>query len=219
VRPEARARSRAGRGRGAVGGTVGAAIRGAIAVWLALSSPAVAQDGPGPPAGPDGPGMPAGPDGPDTLRESYRDWVLSCAPGPPAEAETAPARRCEIAQEIGTAGTGQRVLRMALVPGDTADGTATVALVTPFGVRVADGVGIAAGSGAAAAQARVDFLTCLQGGCVATGTLDAAMLDALQAAGTATVTMNATGGDTATVELSLAGFAAAWRRLGALTPE
>ncbi|MGS4946642.1 invasion associated locus B family protein [Meridianimarinicoccus sp. RP-17] len=180
-----------------------AALRGAagaVGIWLVLLSPAAAQE------------TPAGPDVPDTLRESYRDWVLRCAAG--AGPGATPPRRCEIAQEVRTAETDQRVLRMALAGNDGAG--AAVTLVTPFGVRVADGVGIAT---AGMDGTRIDFLTCLQGGCVATGTLDAAMLDALQAAETATVTMNSTGGETVTLDLSLAGFAAAWRRLGALAPD
>jgi invasion protein IalB len=117
-------------------------------------------------------------------------------------------------QEVRTAETDQRVLRMALVRED--DGGAAVALVAPFGVRVADGVGIAAGSAGGTGQARADFVTCLQAGCIATGALDAAMLDALLAAEIATITMATTGSETVTLELSLAGFGAAWRRLGTL---
>lgn len=178
-----------------------AAAACAVGVWLALLSPAAPQDTP---------------DAPDTLRESYRDWVLSCAlvdPAGPAD-PALPVRRCEIMQELHTAETGQRVLRLALVPGDA--GSASVALVTPFGVRVADGVGIATGG---TQQARVDFLTCLKAGCLATGSFDAATLDVLSAAETATITMNATGGETLTLDLSLAGFAAAWRRLDVLAQE
>lgn len=160
------------------------------AVCLALTPPAVAQDVP------------------DTLREGYRDWVLTCAPadGNAAGPDTS---RCEIAQELRTAETGQRVLRMTLVR----DGErgAAVTLVTPFGVRVADGVDIDAG-----AQTQADFLTCLQGGCVATGLFGDDMLEALSAGQTATITMHAADGETVAFEMSLAGFAAAWRRLGAL---
>jgi invasion protein IalB len=186
-----------------------ASVRGAAAVGaflVLLLSPAAAQDTPD---------TPAGPEAPDTLSETYRDWVLSCAPVAQPDPANPTTRSCEIAQEVGTAETGQRVLRMALVrDGDGGgDGAAAVALVTPFGVRLADGVGIAA---AGSDLARADFLTCLQSGCVATGTLDAAMLDTLQAAQTATITMNSTSGASVTVDLSLAGFAAAWQRLGAL---
>lgn len=200
-----------------------AAVRGAagaVGICLALLSPAAAQETPAGPdvpdtlAGADTPDTPAGEDAPDTLRESYRDWVLSCAAG--AGPGATPPRRCEIAQEVRTAETDQRVLRMALAGEGNGGAGAAVTLVTPFGVRVADGVGIAT---AGMDGTRIDFLTCLQGGCVATGTLDAAMLDALQAAETATVTMNSTGGETVTLDLSLAGFAAAWRRLGALAPD
>jgi len=187
----------------------------AVGVWLAFLSPAVGQEASAG-AAPNGAPATARDTGPDTLRESYRDWVLDCAPGTGQDAP--PARRCEIAQDVYTADTDRRVLRMALArEGDASlAGGARVALVTPFGVRVADGVGISAGSGEAAARARVDFLTCLQGGCVATGALDPVMLDALQVADAATITMNSTGGDTVRLDLSLAGFAAAWRRLGAL---
>lgn len=51
---------------------------------------------------------------------------------------------------------------------------------------------------------------------MATGAIDAAMLDALSGSWTATITMNTTGGETVILDLSRAGFAPAWRRLGAL---
>lgn len=108
-------------------------------MWLALLSPVAGQDVPD---------TLAGQDMPDTLSGTYRDWVLTCAAGTGPDAP--PSRRCDIAQALRTAETGQRVLRMALVPGT--DGAAAVTLVTPFGVRVADGVGISAGSAGTAGR-------------------------------------------------------------------
>ena len=60
-----------------------------------------------------------GGDGPDLLVETYRDWVVRCAPVAPAQGVAPaadaqpPARLCEIAQELGQADSGQRVLQLA----------------------------------------------------------------------------------------------------------
>jgi invasion protein IalB len=121
------------------------------------------------------------------LSESYRDWVLTCRIV--GAEDTPPARRCEIAQEL-QADTGQRVLRMVLEVSDPKD--AALTLVTPFGVLVLDGVGIAA---AGIDPARIDFLNCLSGGCVAKGVLAATMVDAVLAADSGTISMNAANSD------------------------
>lgn len=171
----------------------GAVGTGALLAWLAvLPGPIAAQDAP------------------DLRTESYRDWTLTCRAA--GTTDTQPPR-CEIAQEL-EAETGQRLLRMALEVSDPAG--AAVTLVTPFGVRVMDGVGI---SSEGTDLARIDFLTCLSGGCVATGVLDAATVSAMSAGNSATVSMSSTTGDEVQVKLSLSGFGAAWRRLTALSPK
>lgn len=148
----------------------------------------------------------------DALSETYRDWVVNCrgVASVPGDQTT---RACEISQELRQTADGQLVLRVVLGVGDTG-GPADVTFVTPFGVRVLDGVAVET---AESNLARIDFLTCMTAGCVATGTLDAGVIDALSAGDTATVTMNATSGDEVRLDVSLSGFAAAWSRLNALT--
>ena len=156
------------------------------------------------------PGPVAAQDAPDVLTESYRDWTLTCRAAATPDTQ---APHCEIAQEL-EAETGQRLLRMALEVSDPTG--AAVTLVTPFGARVMDGVGI---SSEGTELMRIDFLTCLSGGCVATGVLDAATVSAMSAANSATVSMSSTNGDEVQVNISLSGFGAAWRRLTDLSPK
>jgi len=149
---------------------------------------------------------------PDALSETYRDWVVNCRGGA-SGAEGQTTRACEISQELRQTADGMLVLRVVLGV-DANGGPSNVTFVTPFGVRVQDGVALHI---ADSNLARFDFLTCLTAGCVATGTLDGKVIDALSAGETATVTMNATSGDEVWLDVSLSGFAAAWSRFNALT--
>ena len=155
-------------------------------------------------------------DAPDTLTENYRDWVLICQNGVMAGA-TETARVCEVAQELRQSTDGQRVLRMAFaVSPEVPEGSATLTLITPFGVRLADGVSLALTDDA---LTRVPFLTCLAVGCIANETLPPELMDHLAQADAAIIGMFTTSGEPAQFEISLHGLSAAWRRLTALAQE
>ena len=172
-----------------------------------------------------------GGDGPDLLVETYRDWVVRCAPVAPAQGVAPaadaqpPARLCEIAQELGQADSGQRVLQLEF----QADGDgARLTVVAPFGLRLADGVGLALsdtpptaeGLAAATGQATpfivIPFRTCLPQGCIAEAAMDGAMLAELGAGAGLLVILTTDDGALATLPISLAGFSGAITRLTAL---
>ncbi len=155
-------------------------------------------------------------DAPDTLTENYRDWVLICQNGATADA-TATGRVCEITQELRQSADGQRVLRIAFAVGPEApEGSATLTLITPFGVRLADGVSLTVTDDAIA---RVPFLTCLAVGCIATETLSSEVMGRLADADAAIIGMFTASGDPAQLEISLLGLSPAWRRLTGLAQE
>lgn len=147
---------------------------------------------------------------PDSLQETYRDWLVRCARV--ADAATgAEARACEVSQELIQAETGQRILSAAFRR--EADGTAALTLIAPFGLNLADGVTLSVDG---AELARIPFRTCLPRGCIATATLDSAALDRLGAGTQTGIGLVADGGEPLALNLSLAGFADAWVRLGSL---
>ena len=116
---------------------------------------------------------------------------------------------CEMAQELSQAVAKQRVLTFAMQV--KPDGTAELTMIRPFGLRLSDGIAIDL---AATRLVQSGFRTCLPQGCIATGALDAAMIDRLSAGNPATVRMAAdAGGQPLALEVSLNGFAAAWTRL------
>lgn len=147
---------------------------------------------------------------PDRLQETYRDWMVRCATVTEA-AGGAAGRICELSQELFEAESGQRVLS-AVVRRDV-DGAAALSLIAPFGLRLADGVGLVVDG---SVLARIPFRTCLPQGCIATATLDAEALAGIAAATTAEVELVTDGGAALTLSLSLAGFTDGWGRLGAL---
>lgn len=162
------------------------------------------------------PVMGAAQDAPDALTENYRDWVLICQNS--ANAETVQTGRlCEITQELRQAESGQRVLRITLTQSsDPSEDGVTLTLITPLGVRLADGVSLTLAEDDVAGAA---FQTCLPAGCIATATLSPGIMERLARGGTATIGMFSTSGDRAQFEISLQGLSAAWRRLTALVQE
>lgn len=149
---------------------------------------------------------------PDLLQETYRDWIVRCETPKSAEGAPAATRICEMAQELSQAEPKQRILTFALQA--KPDGTADLTLITPFGLRLSDGIAIDL---AAERLIQIGFRTCLPQGCIVSGALDAAMIERLSAGAVATVVMAAdAGGQPLALEVSLDGFAAAWARLVAL---
>jgi invasion protein IalB len=167
-----------------------------LALALAAALPAAAQ-------------QVAPADGPDTLVESYRDWVVRCA-APTADG----TRQCEMGQEIRQRGEGgRRVLSMAVQRGEGE--TAQVTFLGPFGVRLADGMGLRIDE-AEEPQLRLAFLTCVPDGCIVAAPLAPELLELLRGGSALEAEMVALNGETVRIGLSLTGFTAAWNRLGAL---
>jgi len=152
------------------------------------------------------------PDGPDRVEETYRNWIVRCET-PEAQDGTPGARVCEMAQELGQQESGQRVIRMALQANEAG---AALSIVTPFGLRLSEGVELALGP---EPLAEIPFRTCLPQGCIATAELDEVTLDQLGTGETLDVRLTADAGQTVALSLSLDGFAGAWARLDELRGE
>lgn len=150
---------------------------------------------------------------PDLVQETYRDWVVRCET-PQLDDGTSGEQVCEMAQELSQTDSGQLVLRVALQA--MADGTAALTLITPFGLRLSEGVAIGV---AAQRVAEIGFRTCLPKGCIATGVLDATAIAPLKAGETAQVIMAADAGNNLSLSVTLNGFTGAWARLGVLRGE
>jgi invasion protein IalB len=169
----------------------------ALLITTALSGPLQAQQ--------------ATAEAPTSLTETYRDWVVRCATAPSVEGQTAsPVRICEMTQELRQQDSGQRVLALSVIQSaDDAD-TASLTLVSPFGLLLSAGIQIEVSE---AALLDMAFRTCLPAGCIALSDLTADQIGTLAEGETATVILTDTNGQTLRLDVSLAGFTAAWNRL------
>jgi len=148
-------------------------------------------------------------EGPSQISETYRDWSVICVAAD--DGAGVRQRQCEMTQQLTLTETGQRVLAVGLQR--LADGTPQATFVTPFGLRLAEGLRIEV---AGNVLQSFGFLTCLPDGCIVIGVLDPATMTALRAGTTADVRLTTLSGETVTPQVSLMGFTAAWNRLGAL---
>ena len=149
-------------------------------------------------------------DGPSSLTETYGDWIVRCVTPQAVEGQAAPARVCEMTQELRQRESNQRVLAVAL---QSTDAGASLTLVAPFGLLLDAGLKVAVDE-AALTEGR--FKTCLPGGCVSVIELAVNGLDKFAAGDTATVTLRDTSNQDIALNVSLAGFTAAWNRLKGL---
>ena len=147
---------------------------------------------------------------PSSLTEAYGDWVVRCVSPAAVEGQPAPARICEMTQELQQQNTGQRVLAVSLQKAET---TTRLTVVAPFGLLLSEGVKVSVGETPVAA---LGFTTCLPAGCIAVSDLDVTAVDTLAAGDQAVVEMIDTNTQPVKVNLSLKGFIAAWNRLTAL---
>ena len=168
----------------------------ALLMITALSGPLQAQE--------------AAAEGPTSLTETYRDWVVRCVTQPALEGQAATARICEMTQELRQQDSGQRVLALSVIQSaDDAD-TASLTLVSPFGLLLSAGIQIEV------TETRLldmEFRTCLPAGCIALSVLTADQISALAAGDIATVVLTDTNGQSLRLDVSLAGFTAAWNRI------
>ena len=158
---------------------------------LALSGPAPAQQQ----------------QGPDTLSETYAAWTVRC------QATQNAGRRCTMTQVLQREQGGDRLLLVELAVGE--GGETVMAMLTPFGLRVADGATLQTDEDT---PTKLDFFTCLPNGCVLRQTLGEPELAALRRGNTLSARfVVAQGGEPFELKVSLEGFSAAYRRLRELS--
>ena len=113
-------------------------------------------------------------------------------------------------QELRQQGSQKRVLGISI---ERKGGDGNLSVVAPFGLLLSKGITIEV---AGTPLLSAGFRTCLPAGCIVPAALTARQIGALSAGEEATVVMTATTNRQLKVKLSLAGFTAAWKRLGSL---
>lgn len=148
------------------------------------------------------------PGGASSLNETHGDWTVACM-----IVET--TARCTMMQTYVSGENRQRVLsvQLAALDGDTAEGV----LILPFGLKLDAGIRLDIDEGEAFGPLR--FSTCLPAGCVVPLAFDVAMVAALRAGASLSVTAatNDTGQEIV-FSISLAGFTSALDRIVELAP-
>jgi invasion protein IalB len=145
---------------------------------------------------------------PTSLSETYDTWTVQCAT-PQQEGQPA-KRQCQMTQELLQQESRQRMLLVAVTKGE---GNAKATLVLPFGLLLSEGIRIEIGQ---QEFARGAFRTCLPAGCIVEIDLPQEAIGELQAGETASVLMTANNNQPVKTNISLKGFAAAYKRLIAL---
>ncbi|MDR2221082.1 MAG: invasion associated locus B family protein [Methylobacillus sp.] len=149
------------------------------------------------------------PGGASSVRETYDDWMVSCATS--QEKDKPATKICTIAQEQADAQSRRRVLLVQLLPGK---GSAKATLVLPFGLDIQKGVTLQLDDGKAGAAQR--FLTCYEIGCVVELTLDSATLASYNKGKQLKINVTAAStdgtGKEASFAVSLKGFQTAYNR-------
>ena len=142
---------------------------------------------------------------PSSITEIYQDWTVRCNNVASGEGTT---QVCAMVQSLRKGQGGDRVLLVTLTPSE--DG-AVVRFVTPFGIRLSQGLKVnVAGTQVLDAA----FNTCMPGGCIVLTELPQASVDVLASGESANVVMIANqNGQPFELTVSLAGFTAAWNRL------
>ena len=149
---------------------------------------------------------------PTTLSETYDTWTVQCANSQPQEGQPA-QRQCQMSQELLQQESRQRMLLFAVTKGE---GDAKATLIMPFGLRLSEGIRIDI---AEKELARGAFNTCLPAGCLVEIDLPEATIAQLQAADKVSISMTVHTGQPMKTDVSLKGFAAAYRRLLALAAD
>lgn len=144
---------------------------------------------------------------PSSLTETYGDWAVRCVSPAATEGQAAPARVCEMTQELTQQGTGQRVLAMSL---QSTDAGGRVTVVAPFGLLLSAGLIMDV---AEVPLMEAAFRTCLPAGCIVVSDLDQAGVDLLAGGDTTKVRLRSQNGEDLALDVSLTGFTAAWNRL------
>lgn len=145
------------------------------------------------------------PGGANSLQETYQDWSVGCG-------ITQNGKVCSMSQTQQRQ-DGQRVLTIEIQSGK--DGSATGALVLPFGLQLDAGASLKADNNTPLQDLR--FTTCLPIGCLLPVTFTAANITTLKTA--TALNINATSIEAkqpVKLSVSLKGFSEAFARLNAL---
>lgn len=148
------------------------------------------------------------PGGASSMQENHGDWTVSC--------RVAEARKsCMVLQALGRS-TGETVLSLELVP--VSETEAEGILLSPFGLRLSDGVTITIDGKALSKP--LPFMTCIESGCIVPVALQTQELDRLKTGKEMLVSAaNASSGAAVNLKLSLTGFKTAFDRArGLLSP-
>lgn len=151
---------------------------------------------------------------PSSFSETYGDWRVKC--GSPSE--TAP-RQCGMEQELRVrdekTGRSHRLMAVTLTVPKKGGGVELSAL-TPFGLLLARGAKLRIDEGESFGP--LPFWTCLRGGCVLRGPIDAARTALLAKGRKLHLGMISTAEKPFDVAISLKGFTSAFKRLRAAAP-
>lgn len=144
------------------------------------------------------------PGGASTLRESYGDWIVSCAV---RKVNGAAGKACVLAQEQVDRRSKQRVLAIELRPKSAgADGT----LALPFGLALEKGISLQIDEGQALPE--LTFRTCVPTGCLASVNLNGNAISSLRKGKSLGINVVADGGREMKFAISLNGFSGALDR-------
>lgn len=145
------------------------------------------------------------PGGASSLQENHGDWTVSC--------RVAEARKsCMILQALGRS-SGETVLSLELVP--LSETRAEGILLSPFGLKLSDGVKIAVDG--KPFDTSLPFMTCVEAGCIVPITLETEQLAQLKNGKEVLVSAaNASSGAAVDLKLSLSGFKTAFDRARSL---
>ncbi|MDI4654925.1 invasion associated locus B family protein [Xanthobacter autotrophicus] len=181
------------------GAVLGAGAAVILAVtWLVAMSAAEAQQRPAQPAAPAAPAAPTGPVKTETQR--FDSWILTCQELPPAAGAKTSKRTCWATMRV-TDAKSNRVVLVLKVGRDGKD-VPTVAVTTPTGVIVREGVDITLGQNVR----RLAFQTCGQAECEASIAYDQAFANDLAAAKEATVGFYLADGRQVNVKVAIGGI-------------
>ncbi|MDI4664280.1 invasion associated locus B family protein [Xanthobacter autotrophicus] len=167
------------------------------ATWLVAMTAAEAQQQQRQ-AQPAAPAAPAGPVKTETTR--FDNWILTCQELPPAAGAKIAKKTCWATMRVSDNKTNRVVMVIKL--GRDAKEVPTIAVTTPTGVLVREGVDIAIGQNVR----RLAFQTCGQAECEASIAYDQAFANDLAAAKEATVSFHLADGRQVNVKLALAGI-------------
>ena len=164
-------------------------LLGIVAATLMQSEPSQAQQS-----------QPAAPAGPvKTETTSFDQWVLTCQEAPPVAGAKTGKKVCWATMRVAESKSNRVVLVWRL--GRDGKDVPTIALTTPTGVMVRDGVNVTLGKNVR----RLDYQRCTPNECEASSPYDEAFAKELAANGEATVTFRLQDGRDVNVKVAIQG--------------